>query len=297
MHFSHKNNRIQEPYWYLAPALIVTFGVLVFPLIYAGILSLLRWDLTRPDLGISFVGIHNYIRSILSKLFRESFLFTLFFAIALVTAELIIGFAVALMLQCKIWGRGVFRSLILLPMVITPVVAGLIFRSLLFNTTFGIINYFLSLLGISPLGWLASVGTARFCVFVTSLWIEMPFAILLLLAGLESLPVELYEAAAIDGATPKQSFWFITVPLIRPTIIVAVIFMTIFSLRLFDIPWIVTAGGPGTSTQTLSILAYKQSMLFFRMGTGASMAMIILLITAIFAIAYIKMIKREPIKN
>ena len=294
MNLRHKQREF-EPYWYIAPALIITLGVLIFPLIFATVLSLVRWDLIRPDLKLTFVGIGNYIKVLSSRAFRDAIQLTLFFTVALVTFELIIGFGIALMLQCRFWGRGVIRSLIILPMVITPVVAGLIFRSLLFNASFGLINYFLSLFGISAVSWLAGVGTVRFTVFISSLWLKLPFTTLILLSGLESLPMDIYEAAAIDGATPIQRFRLITLPLLKPTIFVAVIFRTIYSLRLFEIPWIIAGGGPGTSTQTLSILAYKQSMQFFRMGKGASTAMITLMITLIFVLGYIRMIRRDSL--
>jgi ABC-type sugar transport system permease subunit len=148
-------------------------------------------------------------------------------------------------------------------------------------------------LGIDPVYWLSEVWTARFAVFITSLWLGVPFTMLILLSGLESLPISIYEAAQIDGTTPIQSFFLITIPLLKRTILVATIFQTISSLRLFDVPWIVTAGGPGISNLTMSILAYKESMMLFRMGSGASQAMIILIITFIFAAGYINMMKED----
>ena len=283
----------REPYWYIAPAFIITMGVLILPLTYAVVISFLRWNLTRPDLKIIWVGITNYIKNLSSPRFQDAAIVTLCYTVALVISQLIIGFGFALLLQCKFWGRGVIRSLIILPMVIAPVVAGLIFRSLFFNTSFGYINYFLSLLGIDPVYWLSEIWTARFAVFITSLWLGVPFTMLILLSGLESLPISIYEAAQIDGTTPIQSFFLITIPLLKRTILVATIFQTISSLRLFDVPWIVTAGGPGISNLTMSILAYKESMMLFRMGSGASQAMIILIITFIFAAGYINMMKED----
>lgn len=283
--------RNYEPYWYIAPALIITIVVLVLPLIYAIVLSFFQWDLVRPDLGVIFVGINNYIKVITSDSFQNAFYVTLFFTTLLVIFELFFGMGIALLLQCQFWGRGIIRSLVFLPMMITPVVAGLVFKSILFNTNFGLVNYFLNLIGIEQIDWFIHTGTARFVILLTSLWCTMPMTVLILLAGLEALPMDIYEAASIDGASSIQKFRLITLPLMKQTVLVAIIFRTIFSLRIFDIPTIATAGGPGATTKTLSMLAHEQSTQFFRMGIGSSTAIIILIISIIFAIAYLRIIK------
>jgi multiple sugar transport system permease protein len=177
----------------------------------------------------------------------------------------------ALLFNREFWGRGLLRTLAILPMVATPVAIGLVFV-MMYHPTLGVANYLVTLTGLAPFKWTYSSGTALYALAVVDIWQWTPLIMLIALAGLASLPQEPYEAARIDGATTLQAFWHITLPLLRPAIVVAILFRAIDAIKTFDIIFIMTQGGPANSTETINILLFNQAFSYFNMGYASSMA-------------------------
>jgi multiple sugar transport system permease protein len=196
--------------------------------------------------------------------------------------QLVLGMGIALLLQRQVVAQGLIRTALLLPMMTTPVVVGLIWR-FMFNPTQGIVNYLLGLIGIPGPNWLGGLQTGLLSVMIADIWEWTPFMVLILLAALQTLPQEPYEAAAIDGASTWQTFLHITLPLLRPTIVVAVLLRAIDSFKTFDLVYVMTNGGPGTSTETLSFYTYKWGFKFFQMGYASALSFVMLIMVIIFA--------------
>jgi multiple sugar transport system permease protein len=196
--------------------------------------------------------------------------------------QLLLGMGIALLLQRQVIARGLLRTALLLPMMTTPVVVGLIWR-FMYNPTQGILNYLLGQVGLPTPNWLGSLQTGFIAVMIADIWEWTPFMVLILLAALQTLPQEPFEAAAIDGASAWQAFLHITLPLLRPTIVVAVLIRAIDSFKTFDLVYVLTNGGPGTSTETLSFYTYKWGFKFFQMGYASALSFVMLIMVIIFA--------------
>jgi multiple sugar transport system permease protein len=204
---------------------------------------------------------------------------TFTFVISAIAIEFSLGMGLALLLNRHLRGKGFIRSMILLPMMCTNVVIGLTWR-LLFNYQFGIINFYLTQLHLSPVNWLSEPNLAMISVIIVDVWNTTSFVALLLLAGLQSLPEEPFEAARIDGASSLQTFGYITLPLLRPSILVALLWRMIDTFRIFDVVWLLTAGGPAHATETVSIYIYNYGFKSFDLGyaSAASYVMIIIML-------------------
>ena len=271
--FAHRNARFLFP----APAAITVALIIIYPVLYTGWMSLQEWfisSLTAPK----FIGLANYQKILLGDdRFREAFFRTVYFTVLVVTAELILGLAMALLFNREFWGRGLLRTLAILPMVATPTAIALVFV-MMYHPTLGVANYLLTVVGLPPFKWTYSSQTALYALALVDVWEWTPLIMLIALAGLASLPREPYEAAHIDGASTLQAFWHITLPLLRPTLVVAVLFRAIDALKTFDIIYVITQGGPANSTETINILLFNQAFSYFNMGYASSMAV------ALFAI-------------
>ncbi len=276
---SRKTLKTIEPFLYISPALVILFLVLVYPLGYSFYLSFHDWTLQTFKKGINFVGLQNFIDLITNPEFRHSLLVTFKFMACAITLEFVLGMVLALLMNEDIRGRSLFRALILLPMMCTNVVVGLTWR-LLYNHEFGILNYYLVSWGFKALPWLSKPGMAFVSLVITDVWNTTSFVALLLLAGLQSLPVEPYQAAKIDGAGSWQVFRYLTLPLLRPTILVALLWRMIDTFRIYDVPYLLTAGGPGRATETVSIYIYRYGFQNFNLSyaSAASFLMIIMML-------------------
>jgi len=243
----------------------------VYPIAYTGWMSLQEWfvsSLTPPR----FIGLANYWKiSLGDPRFREAVGRTVYFTALAVGAETILGLAIALLFNREFWGRGVLRTLAILPMVATPTAIGLVFV-MMYHPTLGVANYLLSVVGLSPFRWTYSSQTALYALALVDVWQWTPLIMLIALAGLASLPREPYEAAHIDGASTLEAFWHITLPLLRPALVVAVLFRAIDALKTFDIIFIMTQGGPANSSETINILLFNQAFSYFNLGYASSMA-------------------------
>lgn len=268
-----------EPAFYIAPSFAVMAVILVYPLGYSLWLSFHRWTLRTFKQGIPFVGLENYRQLFSNPEFWSSLRITFTFVLLAITLEFVLGMALALLLNHDLKAKGLIRSFILLPMMWTNVVIGLTWR-LLFNYEFGIINYYLTQLGFGPVEWLSSPKIALWSVILVDVWNTTSFVALMLLAGLQSLPEEPFEAARIDGANSLQTFLYLTLPLLRQTILVALLWRLIDTFRIFDVVYLLTAGGPARATETVSIYIYRYGFQAFNLGfaSAASYIMIVIML-------------------
>lgn len=281
-----------EPAFYIAPAFIALGVVLVYPLGYSLWLSVHQWTMRTFRQGVPYVGFDNYSTLFSSPDFLNSIRITFTFVFLAISIEFVFGMALALLLNHEIKGRGIFRSLILLPMMCTNVVIGLTWR-LLLNYQYGLVNYYLGVLGFAPIEWLSSPKVAMASVVLVDVWNTTSFVALMLLAGLQSLPEEPYEAARIDGASGLQTFFYLTLPLLRPIILVALLWRFIDTFRIFDVIYLLTAGGPARVTETVSIYVYRYGFQSFNLGIASAASFIMLLIMLLVAGILARSIGRE----
>lgn len=242
----------------------------VYPTVYSLWLAVHNYTIYRPDM-VSYAGFENFSDLLDSEVFKKSFVVTVIFSACAVTAELAIGLAIAVLLDRKMHGIEVLRTLLIVPVLISPVGMGLTFRYIL-APTYGLLTYLLHQVGIPTADWMASTTWALPAVILVDVWQWTPFVILILLSGMQSVSVEVTEAAELDGLTEWQKLWRIVMPLIRPVLMVVVLIRLIDSIRVFDLVFVLTRGGPGTSTETLSIFSYVTGFTEGDMGSAAALA-------------------------
>ncbi|HZN08108.1 MAG TPA: sugar ABC transporter permease [Pyrinomonadaceae bacterium] len=273
------------PYLLLAPAVAVLLALSIYPLIYSISVSL------QTAAGW---GLGNFTRLLSDNFFLTAMAHTFVFAIAALTCEFLLGLGLALLLNSQIRGRGLFRASLLVPMMLPPVVAGVVWR-LLLNPNFGAVNGTLKQIGIDTesLTWTASPRLAMLSVIAVDVWQWTPFVFLVLLAGLQAIPQEPYEAALIDGSSRWQTFRHVTLPLLKPAILIVLLLRTMDLLRVFDQIFILTEGGPGFATETISLYIYRTAFRFFDFGYAAAMSFVLLIVTNVISVFYIRVLKHE----
>lgn len=256
------------------PATAVVFVLMVFPVFYTGYMSLHSWfasSLTAPE----FIGLQNFKRAFTQdERFRNAIWLTVYFTALATALQLVLGVSLALLLNRPFRGKGFFRSIFLMPMVATPVAIALVWM-MMYNPTLGVMNYLVGLVGLGPYKWVSDVRFVIPALAMVDTWEWTPLITLITLAGLATLPLEPYESALIDGATPAQMFWRITLPLLRPTIVVALLFRSIDCLKTFDIIYVMTAGGPGFASETLNVYTFQVGLFYFHIGYASSLLVIL----------------------
>jgi len=274
---------------FTAPALTVILLVALFPLGWTVWESLHQNDLRMPWLGTPFVGLSNYVTIAQDSRFWLSLAHTTFFAFATILLELTFGLVLALAMHRVVRARGAVRAAVLLPWAIPTVVGGLLTR-FMFEGQSGIVNSSLRQLHVlrDPISWFVQDGTAWVPVILADVWKTTPFVALLLLAGLQNIDGELYEAAATDGASGWWQLRHITLPLLKPALLVALIFRTLDAFRVFDLIYVLTGGGPGTSTEPISMYAFNALLQNLDFGYGAALSVVIFLVTFGLALLYIR---------
>jgi multiple sugar transport system permease protein len=280
-----------EPYAFIAPAFAVLGVVLIYPMLQNVYLSFHAWSFATPE-KLRYVGLSNYQQLTTDPIFGEAFAFTMLFAVTTIAAELAIGLGGALLLASIGRLRFLATSVVLLPYMIASIAVGLTWR-LLWTSGFGLINYLLMVVGIRPPAWLADQPAVFFAVVIPEIWHSTPFVTLILLAGLLSQPLDVYEAARVDGANAWQTFGSITLPLLRPAVAVALLFETIYKLRVFDLVYILTNGGPGTQTQPLGLLIYRRYFLYTDGGSTAAISVVLLVLGLLTSVFYIRVVYRQ----
>lgn len=290
--FLHKKNHIIL----LTPAIILLLLLSIYPLMYSLNLSFSRWQLgTSPDTS-EYVGFANYIWLFNNTQFWNSLGVTLKILFLSVGIEFLLGMGLALLFDSKLKGINKAVPIILLPIMLTPAVVGLIWR-LLLNEQFGIINYYLTQLGIKPVNWLSSTSIAPMAIALVDVWQWTPFLFLIFFAGLKALPIDIYEAADVDGASYINKFLYITLPLLKVPIAIALIIRTTDFLKIFDQVYMITFGGPGNSTETLGLFAYKLAFINASLGRASATSYILLIISIIFGLSLLKFMKQEKQKQ
>ncbi len=262
----------------VGPGLGVLVITTTFPLGYLIWNSFLHINLAMPWTN-GFAGFDNYIKMLGDAEFWFSLKLTAIYTVSSVSLQLIIGLGLALLVMQIPRGQWLFRLAAILPIVLAPVVVGLFWRTLMLAPNFGIVDFILRALGFESVNWLGSPAPALISVIVIHTWQWTPFAFLVLLASLASLPPDLYEAAKIDKANAVQRFIHITLPLIRPAIVIVVIMRAMIALSAFAAIFAATGGGPGTASQILNLYAYKTSFVELNFGYGSALAVSLLVIT------------------
>ncbi len=270
------------------PTTLLMLCVFGLPLLFSGFLSFQGW---APELGLfdgKFVGAANYEDLLSDPDFLGSVKLTLIYTAITVTAELMCGMAIALLLNIDLPYIAIFRTFLIVPMMITPVVAAFCWK-LLLDPDHGVINYWIG----EHIVWLGRPDTALFAVALVNVWQNAPYVSILLLAGLRSLPGEPVEAARIDGASVWQMFWHITLPLLKPYILVALLLRTIFEFRAFDNIYVLTGGGPANATMTLSQFTYLASFVRFDLSLGAAASWLMLAMSMLLCVVFMSTVRRR----
>lgn len=276
----------------IAPTVLVFCTVIVYPLVYAIYLSL--FNIYTLTLEGTWVGLDNY-RALLAKdEFWSSLRTNLIWTAGTLSLQIIFGVGMALVLHQNIWFRSLARSLILFPYFISTVVAVLVWKWL-FNDLYGILNHLMMSVGIIdlPLDFLGAMPNAMISVILVGAWKYFPFVVIAVLARLQSIPDQLYESAKIDGAGPIARFFDVTLPQLREVLVVIIMLRAIWDFKEFDLIFLLTGGGPITSTQTLPLLVYKEAFALNQMGMASAYAVIMMLIMLVFMIIYIRRTRSE----
>ena len=286
------NGSGRSKYALVAPSVVLIVSLTIFPVLYLLWISLLDWDLQRA--GRAFVGLANYAGALQDRRMWEALAHTLLIMAVAVTAELVLGLVLAEVLAGPLPGKRVVIPLLILPVIMSPIVAGYGWR-MLWDTQYGPINQLLGWLLGRPvtLVWLINSKTVYFSLILTEVWQWTPFMFLALLAGLVAISPEIHEAAAIDGAGRWQSFWQITLPLIRPLMLVALLIRALDVFKIFDTVFSLTFGGPGTFTETITLYVYLLGFRNFRLGYTAAMAVLVLALVSLATTALLRCFSDE----
>ncbi|WP_446898450.1 carbohydrate ABC transporter permease [Clostridium sp. LBM24168] len=283
-------------YLMVAPALIVIIMIAVYPIIKTFWNSFFDMQLQNPG-ATRFIGIKNYVKMGTDPVIWQGLKNTFYFTFFSVIIELVLGFVLALIMNANFRYKGIVRTSILIPWAIPGIIVALIWQ-FMFNDKLGIINELLINMHIikTPVLWLGTVGYSMWAIIIADVWKQLPFMALLLLAGLQTVPKELYEAADVDGAGYFRKFWSITLPYIKNIVIVVLLFRIIGALRIFDTIYGMTAGGPGNSTISIIMYAYKQLFNNLDIGYGSAVAMLAFVIIFILCLIYLKLLSSEDEK-
>lgn len=276
----------------IAPSLLIIFGIVLQPILSTLYLSFFEADLGLERVNI-FRGLGNYIDLLGDKVFWETIQRTLYFTIVSVGLELVLGLGIAHLIHAHPPGWRFLRASLIIPWAVPTIVNGTMWRWI-YNADYGALNGLLLQLGIIDkyIPWLTKPVAAMNLVILADIWHSVPFIALILQAALATLPEELEEAAAVDGANAWQRFWFIRLPLLRAAILVALVIRTVEAFRVFDIIYVITAGGPAFGTVTISYLTYLETFSFGHVGRGAALSFLISIITLIMALIYIRFLYR-----
>ncbi|MBI2941942.1 MAG: sugar ABC transporter permease [Chloroflexi bacterium] len=273
------------------PAIVVMLVLMGYPFVNTLLLSIQQVDLTLTR--SVFVGTDNFRKVLFEdERFRNSVFVTVYFSMASVTLELVFGMAMALVLNREFRGLGLIRTLFLLPLVATPTATSVTWM-IMMEPSIGVLNYLLEILGLPPSLWIAGPTTVIPSLVMVNVWHGVPFVMLILLAGLRSLPKEPFESALIDGASKVQVFVHITLPLLRPSIVVALLFRTIDTLKVFDAIWIMTRGGPGRASETLHVYSYLTAFEFYDLGYGSAVILAFMGIILAISLVWMKVRQRS----
>lgn len=278
-------------WWMAGPAVIVLLVLTIMPLVFNLALSM-REQSVSAALPSSFVGLGNYLEIMRDDRFWNAMWQMAKFTLIAVPTQLALGLGIALLLNRQLGpAQGLVRALVLLPMISTPVAIALIW-ALMFNPQLGVLNYFLETLGLGRSLWTADANLAIPSLALVDIWQWTPLVAIILLAGLQSMPDEPFEAARIDGASSWQLFWRVLWPMLQPTLFAALTLRLIDALKTYDIIEVITQGGPGTASETLNVLAFRTGFEFFHVGYAASLLTVLLVVVTVVAVG-INLLRRR----
>ena len=283
----------KNAYFLILPAMLIIIAVSIYPLIYTLRISFYEWSFFRSKVAGPFVGLANYYRTLLDPRFQNSVRLTAIFAFFSVLVEVCLGLGIALLLSKNRSYHRFVRKILIIPFIICPALIAYSWR-FYFNVEFGIMDYLIKLTGlVNPRTVvLGDKRWAMAAVLMTDTWQWTPFMVLILSAGLSSVPEELYDAAVVDGASKLQAFRFITYPLLIPTLGVALIIKTVYSVKMFDKVFMMTQGGPGEATEVLSYHIYLEGFRFFHIGYAAAQAYLLVIVLVVLVSLYVQIINR-----
>ncbi len=282
---------------FIVPSLVFVSVFTLYPILESFRLSFYRMILTLPWLGQKMVGWENYIDLWTDPVAWQALRTTLIFVAVTVPSELLLGLGMALLMNEAFRGRGVLRAIVLIPWAIPTVVSSQMWR-FIFNDRYGLFNFVL--FGGDTARYLAPLADTRFAmlaIMAAEIWKTAPFAALIILAGLQTISDEVYEAASIDGATAWQKFRHVTLPLLWPALLLALLFRTIDALRVFDLVFVMTQGGPADATNVLQFYGYKKTFAEGMIGYGSTIAVTVFMISLILALAYLRALKSERLQG
>ncbi len=274
---------------YLYIPLAALFVINIVPLIYTLYLSFTNWVLYRQRTP-SFAGLGNWVEMLTSDRFWHSVWVELIFVVGSVALEFVLGFGMALLLNREIFLREFFRSLFMFPMVLPPIIAAFLWRFML-QADIGVINYYLRFLNLNR-AFLATGPSAMATLILVDVWQYTPFVALLLLAGLQHISQEVFQAAEVDGASLVQRFRYVTMPLMVPTILIVILLRIIDALKVFPTIYVLTRGGPGIATEALNYLAFLMAFEQSRMGYGAALSLVVMILSIVIAILFVSARRR-----
>ena len=277
----------------ISPAFFILFIMTIYPFVYVIVVSLHRWSIV-PTIPRVFVGLGQYLAMFKDTFFHKSLSVTFIFVFGVVFMEMLLGFSLALLISKsrERWLRVVF----LMPAVMAPVVVGLTWKFLL-GYDLGTINYFLNALGLNRVNWLGKPGTALVSVMIVDIWQWTPFAMLIFLAGLDSLPLEPYEAARVDGASAFQILRYVTLPQLIPIVAIVLMFRTLDAFKTFDIIYMITRGGPSNATEVFSYRIYQKAFFHNQLGFAAALSVVAIILATIMMNVFSRLLSKAQART
>lgn len=286
-----KRNQL-TPWLFMLPALLVLVGMAFYPMLLAIKLSFYRWELATIGKEV-FIGFQNYAQMLTDSDLLQSLYFTIFYTVVGVSIEMVLGTLLAVLLNQSIKGMRYFSTILLSATALAPVAVGITWRFFM-NTDYGTMSYLLRLFGIAKdQVWLAHTATARWVLVGIDAWWSIPFVMLVVLSGLKSLPTEPFESARMDGANSWQIFWYLSLPMLKPAFLVVLIFRTMDALRVYDLVYTLTFGGPGISTSSISFYIYQTGFRYNKMGYATAIGVVFLLFIIALTLFFVRILGDE----
>ena len=291
MNHKRKNSKRRAAFVFIAPAMFFLFVFSVIPMMYSFGISFLSYNMSMAEDTIHFTGFDNYIGVLTNKQFLDSALWTFNFTISAVALNVILGMALALLLTSGYSKRisKVCKTIFTMPMMIAPIVTATIWK-LIFSPIYGVLNGILVTFGFERVNWMADTIPARIALVIVEVWATTPLCMLIFIAALQTVPDDLLEAATIDGGTFPQKFTKVILPLIRNFIALVVTMRFMDAIRMFDIVYNLTNGGPGTATETLASTIYKMAFRYYNVGEGSAGAFIFFILIMLFSLLFVKIL-------
>ncbi len=280
-----------QAYTFLLPSFFGMLAFLLLPIVAIAIISFFKWSLLS---GPRFIGLQNYVTILHSPDVGHSLLVTAYYVLLNIPAQTVLALLLALLMNKKLPAMGIFRTIYVVPWMATPVAMGIVWQWI-FDPQYGALNTFLGFFGLHGITWLSSSQLAMPAIAAVNIWQYAGYNMLFFLAGLQSIPVDFYEAAAIDGVSRLQSFFRITLPLLSPTLFFVLVTDIIGSFQVFDIVYVMTQGGPGQATNTINFEIFRQAFVFFHAGYASALAMVLFGILLVVTLAQVFYFRKRTI--